>query len=99
MSRPMRRPARDRIRRRPEFDTLEGRYSAGSLLGWTAVGGMALPSLRPVEPIGGRRLVDPGQARERNRSGPAARARGHRYDLAPAVDHADPGSIGRGRRP
>ena len=35
----MRRPARDRVRRRPMYDTLEGRYSAGSLLGWPAVGG------------------------------------------------------------
>ena len=100
MSRPMRRPSRNRVRLRPIYDTLEGRLSAGSLLGWSAGELDALPS-RPGccarrravnhEPVPGCR---PGSGRARAAHGPppAMRTRSR-------VRPTRPRSIPRRRRP
>src|SRR5690349_9197136 len=65
MPRPMRRPARDRVRRRPLYETLEGRYSAGSLLAGPVLGGIALASARPAEPVAGDDAVGLARAKDR----------------------------------
>src|SRR5262249_53588795 len=74
MSRPKIRPrhlARDRVRRRPVCDALEGRFSAGSLLAWPVVGGMNLPSLQVTGFIGEHQSMGMAQAQERVSAVPA----------------------------
>src|SRR4029079_16192870 len=76
MSRPVRRPTRDRVRRRPVYDTFEGRFSAGSLLAWPALRGMAFPSVRPVAPVGDHQTMGIFRAHDLDLAGSALRRPG-----------------------
>src|SRR5262245_37659013 len=72
MSRAFRRPARDRVRVRPLYDLLEGRYAAGSLLGLSAIGGVALWSVRSGEEVGGPQPTVPSRFQDRGLAVPPA---------------------------
>src|SRR4051812_18980578 len=65
MLRSARLSARNRVRHRPVYDTLEGLFSVGSLLPGPVVGGVALPSVRAVEQAGDHRAVDLALERDR----------------------------------